>query len=68
MLLIGNGTVFTRDIENPMVNDGGVLIEDDKILKVGKFDELKKEYPKAQILDAKKKLILPAFVNCHNHI
>ena len=34
MLLIGNGTVFTRDIENPMVNDGGVLIEDDKILKV----------------------------------
>lgn len=68
MLLIGEGRVFTRDENMPIIENGGVLIDGNKILKVGKFEELKEKNPDAEIVDAKGKFIMPAFINCHHHI
>ena len=68
MLLIGKGTVFTRDAAAPLIKDGGVLTEEGKILSIGKFEDLKKAYPRAQVVDAGGQLIMPAFINCHHHI
>lgn len=68
MLLVGEGRVFTRDPQNPMVEKGGVLIDDGKILKIGEFEELKKEFPHAEIVDAHGKDIMPSMINCHHHI
>ena len=66
MLLIGKGTVFTRDAAAPLIKDGGVLTEEGKILSIGKFEDLKKAYPRAQVVDAGGQLIMPAFINCHH--
>lgn len=68
MILIGKGTVITRDDANPLILDGGVLLEGDKILKVGDCDTLRKEYPQAELIDAKGKVIMPALINMHEHI
>lgn len=68
MLLVGNGKVFTRDPKMPMVEDGAVLISGTKIQKVGKLEELKKAYPKAEFIDAHGGVIMPAFINMHEHI
>lgn len=68
MLLIGKGTVFTRDPACPMIENGGVLTDGNEILKVGDFEQLQKDYPDAEHVDAHGKWIMPAFINAHHHI
>ena len=68
MILIGKGTVVTRDDTNPLIPDGGVLLDGTSILKVGDYETLKKEYPNAEIVDAHGQIIMPALINTHEHI
>lgn len=68
MLLIGNGRLVTRDPKNPFRENGAVLIEDGKIKETGEFPELSRKYPKADFIDAKGGVIMPAFINAHEHI
>ena len=67
MLLIGNGKLFTRDRENPSVEDGCVAIQDRRILKIGKTAELRENYQNADFIDARGGLIMPGFINVHHH-
>ena len=66
--ILYNGTVFTRDAALPMIEDGAVVWEGDKILELGPRQELLEKYPQAQRLDAKGGVIMPAFINAHEHI
>ncbi len=68
MLIIGNGAVITRDPEHPYLSDGAVLIDADKILKVGEEAELKKSHPEAEYIDAHGGVIMPGLINAHTHI
>ena len=68
MLIIGNGKVVTRDSANPYIENGAVAIEETQIKKVGDLETLKKEFPDAEFIDAKGKIIMPAFINTHEHI
>lgn len=68
MLVVGNGKVITRNPENPFIENGAVAMKDNKICKVGSTEEIKKEYPQAEFIDAKGKIIMPAFINTHEHI
>ena len=68
MLIIGNGKVVTRDSANPYIENGAVATEGTKIKKVGDLETLKKEFPDAEFMDAKGKIIMPAFINTHEHI
>lgn len=68
MILIGNGRVITRDTNRPLIENGAVLVEGTRILKVGSAEALKKEYPDAEWVDAKGGLIMPGLINTHNHI
>lgn len=68
MLIIGNGRLVTRDAENPFIENGAVVLEDTLIKKVGTTDEIKKEFPDAEFIDAKGGVIMPAFINTHEHI
>ena len=68
MLIIGNGRVITRDSANPYIESGAVAVEGTQIKRVGDLETLKKEFPDAEFIDAKGKIIMPAFVNAHEHI
>lgn len=68
MLIIGNGKVVTRDSANPYIESGAVAIEGTQIKKVGDLETLRKEFPDAEFIDAKGKIIMPAFINTHEHI
>jgi len=68
MLMIGNGRLVTRDSEHPFYEDGAVVLEDSIIKKVGTTEALRKEFPEAEFVDAKGGVIMPAFVNTHEHI
>lgn len=68
MLLIGNGTLITRDPAFPFAADGAVAIDGTIIKEVGTTSELKEKYKAAEYIDAKGGLIMPAFINTHEHI
>ena len=68
MLIISNGKVITRDASNPFIENGTVVIEGNLIKEVGTTDILKGKYPDAEVIDAKGGVIMPAFINTHDHI
>ncbi|MGC4019117.1 MAG: putative aminohydrolase SsnA [Muricomes sp.] len=68
MLILGNGRMITRDAKNPYMDNGAVAIEGTTIKKVGTLEEVKAAYPDAEFIDAKGKVIMPAFINSHEHI
>lgn len=67
MLLIGNGVVVTRDESNPLITNGAVAINKNKIVAVGKTTELKTFYKDYKFIDANGNLIMPGLINTHMH-
>jgi len=55
---LSDGTVFREN--------GALLVEGGRILKVGRFDELAGEA--AETIDVRGRLILPGFLNPHHHL
>ena len=68
MIIVGNGHVVTRDSRNPYVPDGAVAIDGTKICGIGRTADLRKRFPEASFIDAKDGVIMPAFINTHEHI
>lgn len=67
-MIIGNGKVITNNTENPYIENGAVLVKNNVIEKVGKFEDLKKNYPEEEVADVKGKFIMPGMINTHSHI
>ena len=68
MLVLGNGKVITRNPDQPLIENGAVAIDGTVISRIGGTDELRAAYPQAEYIDAKGGLIMPAFINVHEHI
>ena len=68
MLIVGNGKVITRDQSLPFLEKGAVVLEGTRIAEVGSDQEMKEKYKNADYIDAKGGVIMPAFINTHEHI
>ncbi|WP_371363360.1 Putative aminohydrolase SsnA [Sporomusa rhizae] len=68
MLLVGNGTVITRDAGLPYLDNGCVAIKENVIVEVGDTQSIRKKYPAAAFMDAKGKVIMPGMINTHMHL
>ncbi len=66
-LIIKNGLVITVDANNKIYTDGAVVVQDGRIVDVGKTDVIAKRHKPDVVIDAKKKAVLPGFVNLHVH-
>jgi 5-methylthioadenosine/S-adenosylhomocysteine deaminase len=66
-LLVTGGVVMTLDEAGTILADGAVAIAGNAILEVGPSAELAARYAPARRIDAKDRLVLPGFVNVHNH-
>ncbi len=59
-----------RDIA--IVENGSVLIEDNRIVAVGAFEQLVADFPdlikNAELVDAAGKVVMPGLVDCHTHL
>ncbi len=65
--LIYNATLITMQNQR-MIREGAIAIEDKTIIDVGKASDLKRRYVRGyEKIDAKGKVILPGFVNTHQH-
>ena len=61
-----NGYIVTMGAGETVYDGGGVLVEDDKIVAVGKVDPVLVK-PDAEVIDLAGKYVLPGFVNTHVH-
>lgn len=68
MLIVGNGRLITRDATLPYLEDGAVVIDGEIIKEVGTLNELQKNYPNAEFIDAHGGVIMPGLINAHTHI
>lgn len=67
MLLIGNGKVITRDDDRPIIDNGCIAIDGNKIVEIGPTESLRSKYSDSRFINAKGKLIMPGFINTHMH-
>lgn len=68
MMIVGNGQLITRNPDAPFIADGAVVLDGPTIVKVGTTAQMKQEFKGAQFIDAKGGVIMPAFINTHEHI
>lgn len=68
MLTFGNGTVLTFDQNSTVIEDGGVVIEGEEIIELGKTADLKDKYPQAEFKNVEGKVIMPGMINTHMHL
>ena len=59
-ILIEHGVVVTLDTRRRVIRDGAVMIEGSEITDVGKTDELHRKHAPEQVIDASRKLVIPA--------
>ena len=67
-VLLYNAGIFTMDAERHQYNSGSILIENDRIIKVGKSAELLEESGEdVDRIDLRGRWILPGLINTHVH-
>ena len=66
--LVYGGSVVTMG-RLGVVRDGAVLVEGDRIVEVGRSEEVKRRNPRGyERIDAEGKIIIPGLVNTHHHL
>lgn len=65
--LLIHGYVMTVDADFTIIHDGAVCYRDDRIIDIGKTEDLLKRHDDAKIIDADKCIIMPGLINTHLH-
>src|SRR6516225_1436240 len=67
-ILIKNaGWVVTMDPDRRIFADGAVAIEGDRIVEVGKTEQLAAKHKAQKVIDATGKMVLPGMIDTHVH-
>ncbi|MEX0568211.1 MAG: amidohydrolase family protein [Candidatus Njordarchaeota archaeon] len=65
--IIENGIILTMNQNNKIIKDGAVVVEDGRIVDVGKTSEIKLKYGYESI-NAEKNIVMPGLINTHVHL
>jgi len=69
LLTLAGGPQRGRKLGNlGIIEDGAILIRDEKILEIGTTAELRDKYPDEPTLDADGNVLMPGFVDPHTHL
>jgi 5-methylthioadenosine/S-adenosylhomocysteine deaminase len=67
--LIEHALIITLDPRRRMIKNGSIAIENDRILDVGKGDDLARKYHGAERrIDASDKVAMPGYIDAHTHV
>ncbi len=69
-MLIEHAWLLTIDPENKVIDEGYILIEDNRILEVGVQKEHTQELKSTvdEIIDAEGMIVMPGLINAHSHL
>src|SRR6056297_3924248 len=66
--LIKNAYIITMNKSREIIENGFILVEENKIKDMGKNNDFPKKYEKYNIYDARGKVIIPGLINTHTHL
>ena len=67
-LLVKGSVIVTMDSARRVIEDGAVAIDGDRIIAVGRSDEVRKGFKADEVIDAPKSIILPGLICAHTHL
>jgi 5-methylthioadenosine/S-adenosylhomocysteine deaminase len=71
-ILIKNGLVLTFEkdtLSGQIIENGAVAVKGNKIIDIGKTDEIEKRYGNfKKVIDANGKIVMPGFIVTHTHM
>ena len=59
---------YVLPVSSTFIENGAVLVRDDRIVEVGHAIELRRRYPTEEIRDFGLAALMPGFVDCHTHL
>jgi 5-methylthioadenosine/S-adenosylhomocysteine deaminase len=68
VILIEHATVITLDRERRILTDGSILVDGRNIVQVGPARTMRPPRPPARVIDARRRVVLPGFVDTHVHL
>ena len=68
MILIEHAVVVTVDRERRILTDGSVLVDGRDVVQVGPAATVRPPRPPDRVIDARRRLVLPGFVDTHVHL
>ncbi len=66
--LISGAVIVTMDAQRRIIADGALAIEGDRIAGVGKRRDIEDRFSAAEVIDGRRFVITPGFVDAHIHI
>ena len=66
-ILIKNGIILTMDPSQRIIENGAIAIEDNKIVALGKTEDVEKILRDPEVIDARHQAVLPGLINLHYH-
>jgi len=66
-MIINNCNIITWETENRIISDQALLIRAGKIVKIGPAEQLIKDNPAEEVIDAKKQYVMPGNICAHTH-
>jgi 5-methylthioadenosine/S-adenosylhomocysteine deaminase len=68
-IIIKHAIIYTNEQALGTIWDGGIVIEGDRIVDVGRTDEILRKYPAGDmVIDASWKLAMPGLIDTHLHL
>lgn len=67
-IIIKDSTIITMDEQRTIISGGSIAIQNENIVEIGIAKELLEKYPGAKVIDAHGKIVMPGFVNTHDHM
>jgi len=67
-ILVSGGTVITMDAGRRVLRDGAVAIRGDRIVDVGRRDDLAPRYRAVRTIDARGHVVTPGLIQTHVHV
>ncbi len=68
MILIEHATIVTLDKGRRILTDGSVLVEGRDVVQVGPAGAVRPAHPPDRIIDGRRRVVLPGFVDTHVHL
>ena len=68
MILIEHATIVTLDAERRILADGSILVDGRDVVQVGPAHEIRPPRTPDRVIDGRRRLVLPGFVDTHVHL
>lgn len=67
-MLIEKGTIITMNEGRQIIKNGSLAIEKDRIMDIGKSEEIRKKFKADYVINAEGKIVMPGLIGPHLHL